>query len=191
VPRAYPPDGEVGTLLYSPAAFDLTVTALFLPLIQGLPIEVAVPEAGESAFAAAVERLLSGAAVSFLKMTPSHADLLVSSAEAVGVKLAVRSMVLGGEELTADLARRVLAACRPGTVIYNEYGATECSVANVMSATRQVDDRAAGGVAVGTPITNTVAYVVDSGGQPVPVGVAGECLLGGICVARGYLTGPS
>ncbi|WP_424533408.1 amino acid adenylation domain-containing protein [Sphaerisporangium viridialbum] len=189
--QAYPPTGELGTLLYSPVAFDLTVTALFLPLMQGLPIAVPVPQPGESAFAAAVEELLSGASVSFLKMTPSHAELLVTSAQAAEAKLAVRTMVLGGEELTTDLARRILAVCEPGTVIYNEYGATECSVANVMSLTRQVDDDdTAGAIPVGAPITNTQAYVVDPDGRPVPVGVAGECLLGGICVARGYLNRP-
>ncbi|MGH3380059.1 MAG: amino acid adenylation domain-containing protein [Actinoallomurus sp.] len=188
--QAYPPAGEVGTLLYSPVAFDLTITALFLPLLQGLPVMVPVPQPGESAFAASVEQLLSGVSASFLKMTPSHAELLVASAEAAGVKVNVPTMVLGGEELTADLARRILAACRPGAVIYNEYGATECSVANVMSATRQVDPEAGGGVSVGAAITNTLAYVVDPQGRPVPVGVAGECLLGGICVARGYLNRP-
>ncbi|WP_405150351.1 amino acid adenylation domain-containing protein [Sphaerisporangium sp. NBC_01403] len=188
--QAYPPTGELGTLLYSPVAFDLTVTALFLPLMQGLPIAIPVPQPGESAFAAATEQLLSGTPVSFLKMTPSHAELLVSTAEAAGAELAVRTMVLGGEELTTDLARRILAVCQPGTVIYNEYGATECSVANVMSATHHVGDDATGPVSVGTPITNTQAYVVDPDGRPVPIGVPGECLLGGICVARGYLNQP-
>ncbi|MFC4590848.1 amino acid adenylation domain-containing protein [Sphaerisporangium corydalis] len=188
--QAYPATGDIGTLLYSPVAFDLTVTALFLPLMQGLPVAIPVPRPGESAFAAAVEELLSGTPVSFLKMTPSHAELLVSSAEAAGVELAVRTMVLGGEELTTDLARRILGVCAPGTVIYNEYGATECSVANVMSATVQVGGDATGPVSVGVPITNTQAYVVDQDGRPVPPGVAGECLLGGVCVARGYLNRP-
>ncbi|MDN3356432.1 non-ribosomal peptide synthetase [Actinomadura sp. DC4] len=187
--QAYPPVGDAGTLLYSPVAFDLTITALFLPLMQGMPVVVPVPQPGESAFAASVEQLLSGLSVSFLKMTPSHAELLVTSAETTGTSLNVNTMVLGGEELTAELARRILAVCED-TVIYNEYGATECSVANVMSATREVGADASGGVSVGSPITNTTAYVVDAGGEPVPVGVAGECLLGGICVARGYLNRP-
>ncbi|MFI7673280.1 amino acid adenylation domain-containing protein [Actinophytocola sp. NPDC049390] len=183
----YPPAGDIGTLLYSPVAFDLTVTALFLPLLQGLPIDIPVPPPGESAFSAATEQLLSGASVSFLKLTPSHAELLVTAAEAADITLDVRTMVLGGEELTADLARRILAVCGPDTAIFNEYGATECSVANVMSETRRVADGATGGVSVGGPITNTTAYIVDSHNRPVPVGVAGEALLGGICVARGYL----
>jgi amino acid adenylation domain-containing protein len=187
--QAYPARDGTGTLLYSPAAFDLTVTAQFLPLIQGLPIGIPLARPGESAFAAAVDALLDGTAVSFLKMTPSHAELLVASAEAAGVTLAVTTMVLGGEELTADLARRILAAC-PGTVIYNEYGATEGSVANVMSATAAVPATAAGGIPAGTPITNTTVYVVDRHGHPVPAGVPGEALLGGICVARGYLGRP-
>ncbi|MGW1667218.1 non-ribosomal peptide synthetase, partial [Streptomyces microflavus] len=71
----------------------------------------------------------------------------------------------------------------------NEYGATEGSVANVMSLTREVDP-AWESTPVGVPITNTRAYVVDRYDRPVPVGVPGECLLGGICVARGYLNRP-
>jgi thioesterase domain-containing protein len=43
---------------------------------------------------------------------------------------------------------------------------------------------------VGLPITNTTAYVVDRFDRPVPVGVVGECLLGGVAVARGYLNRP-
>jgi amino acid adenylation domain-containing protein/non-ribosomal peptide synthase protein (TIGR01720 family) len=189
--EAYPADrsADAGTLLYSPAAFDLTVTAQFLPLIQGLPIAIPWAGPGETAFSAAVDALLAGTRVSFLKMTPSHAELLAASADAVGTPLHVATMVLGGEELTAALARKVLAAC-PGTVIYNEYGATEGSVANVMSATRAVPEDAAGGITAGRAITNTTCYVVDRDGRPVPAGVPGEALLGGTCVARGYLGRP-
>jgi amino acid adenylation domain-containing protein len=185
----YPPAGHYGTLLHSPIAFDLTVTACFLPLMQGLPIAIPEPQPGESAFTAATEILLSGASVSFLKLTPSHAELLTTTAETTETKLNITTMVLGGEELTTDLARRILHTC-PDTTIYNEYGATEGSVANVMSATRHVHPDATGGITVGTPITNTTAYILDIHGQPAPTGIPGECHLGGSCLARGYLNQP-
>jgi non-ribosomal peptide synthetase component F len=79
--HSYPARGAIGTLLYSSIAFDLTVTALFLPLLQGLPIHVARPRSGETAFDAAVEQLTQGLPVSFLKLTPTHLDLLVTAGE--------------------------------------------------------------------------------------------------------------
>jgi amino acid adenylation domain-containing protein/thioester reductase-like protein len=39
---------------------------------------------------------------------------------------------------------------------------------------------------IGKPIINNSAYVVDKYMQPVPVGIGGELLVGGICVSAGY-----
>ncbi|MDI5972481.1 amino acid adenylation domain-containing protein [Streptomyces sp. SL13] len=189
--RNYPPvaDNGVGTLLYSSVTFDLTITALFLPLIQGQRIVVPVPGPDRSAFDAAIELVLSGMEIGFLKATPSHLEVLTAHLEAAGARHAIATVVAGGEDLSPTLADRVFRSSSRTTVISNEYGATEGSVANVMSLTTTVDSSRET-TSVGVPITNTTAYVVDRYDQPVPIGVPGECLLGGICVARGYLNRP-
>ncbi len=190
--RNYPPnsDNGVGTLLYSSVTFDLTITALFLPLIQGQRLAIPVSGPDRTAFDAAIDMVMTGMDIGFLKATPSHLDVLTAQLEAAGVRHGIATIVAGGEDLSPALADRVFRTGRHETVISNEYGATEGSVANVMALTTAKDHPATGSSPVGVPITNTTAYVVDRYDRPVPVGVPGECLLGGICVARGYLNRP-
>ncbi|WP_406278240.1 amino acid adenylation domain-containing protein [Embleya sp. NBC_00896] len=187
----YPPHDAngVGTLLYSSVTFDLTITALFLPLMQGLRLDIPQPGPDQGVFDAAVETILTGVEISFLKATPSHLEVLAGHLELTGARHNIATIVAGGEDLSPALVKRILASSGRTTVVSNEYGATEGSVANVMSLTTAVDPDWES-TPVGVPITNTKAYVVDRYNRPVPVGVPGECLLGGICVARGYLNRP-
>ncbi|HEY9420940.1 MAG TPA: condensation domain-containing protein, partial [Thermoanaerobaculia bacterium] len=82
-----------------------------------------------------------------------------------------------GEACPAELARRWGAGRR----LVNAYGPTETTVC----ATAWVFD---GGdrLPIGRPIPNVEVYVVDLDGEPSPVGVPGELLVGGIGLARGY-----
>ncbi|WP_370218919.1 amino acid adenylation domain-containing protein [Kitasatospora sp. GAS1066B] len=182
-------DNGIGTLLYSSVTFDLTITALFLPLIQGQQLAIPVPAADQSAFDAAIDLILTGTEISFLKATPSHLELLTTHLEHSGKHHNIATIVAGGEDLSPTLANRILTTGTGHTVIANEYGATEGSVANVMSLNTTIDPTA-GTTPVGTAITNTTAYIVDRHNHPVPIGIPGECLLGGICVARGYHNRP-
>src|SRR5690606_837313 len=86
-----------------------------------------------------------------------------------------------GEACPPELLRRWL----PGRRIFNGYGPTETTVC----ATAARWDGGAR-LPVGRPIDNVRVYVVDAGLRPVPVGVPGELLVGGIGVARGYLGRP-
>ncbi|MEV8487305.1 amino acid adenylation domain-containing protein, partial [Streptomyces sp. NPDC052095] len=177
--------GGVGSVLYSSVAFDLTITALFLPLIQGRRLVIPVAGAEGTAFDAAIDLVCSNVPIGFLKATPSHLEVLAAHLEGRGARHCIGTIVAGGESLSPGLVARLLGASSTRTTVSNEYGATEGSVANVMSLTT-VPDPHGGTTTLGRPITNTTAYVLDHHNQPAPVGVPGHALLGGICLARHY-----
>jgi non-ribosomal peptide synthetase component F len=92
-------------------------------------------------------------------------------------------VLCGGEALPRDLADALFAR---SASVWNMYGPTETTV---WSATSSVEP-GAGPVTIGPPIANTEFYVLDSKGQPVPIGVAGELHIGGDGVAHGYWNQP-
>ena len=68
----------------------------------------------------------------------------------------------------------------------NNYGPTECTVVTTSGAVLPQSNPTAL-PSIGSPIENVQVYVVNEHLQPVPPGVAGELLVGGAGVGRGYL----
>ncbi|GAB1340024.1 hypothetical protein ACE1SV_66140 [Streptomyces sp. E-15] len=181
--------GGIGTILYSSVTFDLTITALFLPLIQGQRLAIPTTTPDHTAFDAAIDLICTNTPISFLKATPSHLEVLAAHLETRNTHHHITTIVAGGENLTPQLVTRLLNTSSTHTTISNEYGATEGSVANVMSLTTEPDPHG-GTTTLGRPITNTTAYVIDHHNQPAPIGIPGHALLGGICLARHYHNRP-
>jgi amino acid adenylation domain-containing protein len=73
--------------------------------------------------------------------------------------------------------------------VVNNYGPTEGTVVATSGVVSPSPNRL-GAPSIGKPIANVRAYVVDDQLNPVPMGAAGELLIGGDGVARGYLNRP-
>ena len=91
----------------------------------------------------------------------------------------LRVLLTGGDKLGPPPARRL-----PFRLV-NHYGPAENTVVSTCG-----DVPPNGTPAIGRPLPNTWAYVVDHYLQPVPIGVPGELLVGGVQLSSGYWRRP-
>ena len=86
--------------LYSSLAFDLTVTSIFTPLLQGG--KVLIYDKAGSDFP--IMRILDEDEVDVLKLTPSHFALMEGRDNSHS---RIKRLIVGGEALETTLARRI------------------------------------------------------------------------------------
>lgn len=158
-------------------------------IIDHLPFLDQLRRAAQKGAEASVDREPIGQAirrhaVTHLQCTPSMATMLLADPQAKAALGELRTMMVGGEALTPELASR-LRPCVGGQLL-NMYGPTETTI---WSATSRVDDPEH--IDVGTPIANTRLYVLDKHQQLASPGQPGELYIGGAGVARGYLRRPT
>ncbi|HLK56986.1 MAG TPA: amino acid adenylation domain-containing protein, partial [Chthonomonadaceae bacterium] len=179
---AYAVQEGAGAPVHSPLGFDLTITSLYMPLLTGRTVTL-LPEDG------AVEQLGATLAArpsySLVKLTPAHVELLSQMLPAEVVGESARTLVIGGEALTAEHLA-FWRANAPHVRLINEYGPTETVVGCcIYEAPPHV--ALSGAIPIGRPIANTRLFILNPQMQPVPVGVSGELYIGGAGLARGYL----
>ena len=116
--------------------------------------------------------------VTFVCGVPSALSELLRARE---LPQSVRTVALAGEAVPAALVDQLYA--QPSVhAVWNIYGPTEdttYSTAHLCAPGQRP--------LIGRPMPGTLTYVVDRHRRPVPEGVAGELLLGGMGLARGYL----
>ncbi|MGZ5742208.1 MAG: non-ribosomal peptide synthetase [Burkholderiales bacterium] len=171
--------------VHTSISFDLTVTALYTPLLAGARVEILKEDVGGQNL---VTALRQGKEHSLVKITPAHLALLTEQLGPENAAGRTRLFVIGGENLLAE-SLLLWRESAPATRLINEYGPTEtvvgCCVHEVAA-----DDPRSGSVPIGRPIANTQLYVLDRYRNAVPRGVVGELYIGGAGVARGYLNRP-
>ena len=174
-----------GALVHSPLAFDLTITGLLAPLAAGGRVRLLAPGNEIDGLA---EAIAEESDLALVKLTPSHLDLLAVLLPADRPAARIGGLVIGGEALFGEGVRGWRERS-PEIRLINEYGPTEATVG---CAVYEIPPGpvAAGPVPIGRPIANARLYLVDREMAPVAMGVAGEILIGGVGLARGYLGRP-
>ncbi|MFT5822226.1 MAG: amino acid adenylation domain-containing protein [Crocinitomix sp.] len=163
------------TGLFTSFAFDLTLTSIFIPLVNGKTIfaqkeSLSVDEKLVS--------ILENPTIDLVKLTPSHISLLSALEFKLGGN---KAFICGGEKLTIKQTK-ALFDLGPAIKVYNEYGPTEATVGCIVKEIK-ADDQL---ITIGKPISNTKIKVINANGNS-SIGAKGEILIGGHCLALGYL----
>lgn len=169
-------------LLKTPVTFDVSVWELWLGAVTGAALQVAPPDAHRDPLALAT--LIRGAGITAVHFVPSMLSVFLDEPSVAG--LGIPRVIVSGEALSADLRDRFHQTLK-GELI-NLYGPTEAAV-DVTCWFATASDRS-DPVPIGRPIWNCQTWVLDRAGRPVPPGVMGHLYLGGVQLAREYLSRP-
>ncbi len=102
--------------------------------------------------------------------------------------MTLRAVIVGGEKASESAFNTWMKHTGGRIRWFNTYGPTETTVVStIFEPDLQNTEKPPAVISIGRPIANTRIYVVDQNLQPVPVGMSGEMLIGGLGVARGYL----
>ncbi len=181
---AFPLTPSDSVLQKTPVSFDASVWEFYAPLISGARLVMARP--GGHIDTAYLRRAINEHQITTLQLVPSILQVLL---QPPGLQscTSLRRVFCGGEVLTHKLRESFQASMR--AQLSNLYGPSETTVQVAFHTC--TDESTGSSVPIGRPISNTQIYLLDQDFHPVPVGVAGELLIGGINLARGYLHRPA
>ena len=177
--KAFTPAELSGVLAATSICFDLSVFELFAPLTQG----------GTAILVRNVLALVEPAAlpasppVSLVNTVPSAmAELLRAGA----LPASASTVALAGEALHGALVREIYRGSAVRRVL-NLYGPSEDTTYSTGAGLTADEQRPA----IGRPLHDRAALVLDASLRPVPIGVAGELFVTGAGLARGYFERPA
>jgi amino acid adenylation domain-containing protein len=180
-------DGQrrIGTSV-APFSFDTSVEEIFSNLCFGGSLHIVRPE--NSIDAGYFAKYLADHHINTTYILPDLLADVAGHLEKLKDRLNLKCLMTGlapKKQSVLQLIREIL----PETMIVNAYGPTEVTYGATAFAFHSADhpDR---DVPIGKPFPNYEVYIVDANLQPVPIGVSGELLIGGVGLARGYLNRP-
>ena len=176
--------------LLSPLSFGASVSAIFLPLRNGIPL-VIIPE-GEEKDPYKFACYIGEHNITNFIATPALVWQLCSLNDEVRKMLqSVIRVSIGGSEVTSDLVRAVKRVM-PNVTISVGYTSSEIGAAVFSGIIEEADlKKEEELVPLGHRLwPNTQAYILDADMNIVPVGVPGELYVAAPYISRGYIGRP-
>ena len=100
--------------------------------------------------------------------------------------LTLKEVITAGEQLIITPAIKSFFNKLPSCKLLNYYGPAETHVATAYQMPPDVSEWELS-PPIGRPISNTKVLILDKNNKIAPIGVAGEILIGGVCLAKSYL----
>ncbi|MBD2782766.1 non-ribosomal peptide synthetase, partial [Xenorhabdus szentirmaii] len=163
-------------LQFASFSFDVCIQECFMALLTGARLQLA--QRAKLLPGPELFHTLKENAITHMLLTPTALAALET------IPATLQTLVVGGEICSPTLIKRWATGRR----MINAYGPTESTVCTTFYLCNPQDGKVP---PIGQPIANTQIYILDTQGQPVPLGVAGEIHIGGVGVARGYLNRPT
>ncbi|HWR24956.1 MAG TPA: amino acid adenylation domain-containing protein, partial [Methanosarcina sp.] len=152
-------------------AFDASIEEIWMAFGHGAALVPQTPEmrkAGPN-----LGRLLNDAQVTVLSCVPTLLSMMTEDIPSL------RLIIFGGEACPQHLIEKWNKSTRR---LMNTYGPTEATVIATYSELKLGKK-----VTIGRPLPNYSVYIMSEEGSFLPFGEAGELVIGGIGLARGYI----
>jgi amino acid adenylation domain-containing protein len=190
--KRYGFSAEDRVLQFASTSFDAHIEEIYPTLMVGGAVLLRDDEVIAST--AYFTRWLEERAVTVADLPTAYWHEWVRDLVASGVALPprLRAVIVGGEApLSAAYASWVKVPGAAHVRWFNTVAPTECTVVTAVHEPEPGVTEIPVEIPIGRPLGNTTCYVLDPRQNPVPVGVAGEWVIGGLGVARGYLNRPA
>jgi amino acid adenylation domain-containing protein len=167
----------------TPYSFDASIWEFFAPLLAGATLVMLPVDAQRDP--SLIVKCMVEARITVAQFVPSLLRVVLDE-PAFYTCRALRRVFCGGEALADELRDRIRKSVNAEVI--NLYGPTEATIDSTFYVT--ADRSEPFGVPIGTPVSNTQAYVLDQSMSQSPIGAAGEVYLAGAALARGYIGQP-
>ena len=178
-------------LQFASISFDVTAEELFPTWLSGGT--VVLRPGSVTPTVAEFQALIEGEKLTVLNLPASYWHEWVSALSSSQAQLpsTLRLVVVGNEKVLPErlMSWQKIAGNRIRWL--NAYGLTETTITSTLyepDIWKELPD--VNSVPIGCPIANTQVYLLDENKKPVPKGMTGELYIGGLGLARGYLSRP-
>ncbi|WP_256352945.1 MULTISPECIES: non-ribosomal peptide synthetase [unclassified Pseudomonas] len=180
------------SLQFATFNFDAFVEQLYPALICGASVVLRGPDIWDSD---TWYRQLLDKQFTVSDLTTTYWNMLAKDFAAAGVRDygPLRQVIVGGEAMPPEGVAAWGKAGLGHVRLLNTYGPTETTVsATVLDCSDYVSGKTPlpKTMPIGRPLAGRAIYLLDPGGQAVPVGVVGELVIAGDLLARGYFQRP-
>ncbi|MCZ6671422.1 MAG: amino acid adenylation domain-containing protein, partial [Verrucomicrobia bacterium] len=170
---------------FTSISFDVSLQEIFYACLSGNTLVVVDDDTRlrPQAFAAFIQE--KGITDLFVPNTVLHYLVQAVVEEKLHLK-SLTNIFQAGEALTITPVLRTFFENHPTCRLHNHYGPAESHVVTAHRLPMDVS-KWSNKPSIGSPISNTRVYILDSQQNLLPVGVPGEIHLAGVGVAKGYL----